>query len=52
MPRDVNGNYTLPSGNPVVTNTLISSVWANTTLSDVATGLCPIAWTAPVRVQA
>lgn len=39
MPRDVAGNYTLPAGNPVVTNTLISSVWANTTLSDLATAM-------------
>ena len=36
MPRDANGNYTLPSGNPVVTNTLISSTWANDTMSDLA----------------
>lgn len=33
------GVYTLPSGNPVVTNTTISSSWANTTLSDIATAL-------------
>src|ERR1700761_2390718 len=39
MPRDVNGNYSLPTGNPVVTNTSISSVWANTTMSDVASAL-------------
>lgn len=39
MPRDVNGNYTLPAGNPVVTNTVISSTWANTTLSDLATAM-------------
>lgn len=39
MPRDVSGNYTLPGGNPVVTNTIISSVWANTTMSDVATAM-------------
>ena len=36
MPRDANGNYTLPSGNPVVTNTLITSTWANDTMSDLA----------------
>ena len=37
MPRDANGNYTLPSGNPVVTGTPISSGgWANPTLSDLA----------------
>ncbi len=36
MPRNASGVYSLPGGNPVVTNTLISSTWANTTLSDVA----------------
>ncbi len=36
MPRDSNGNYTLPAGNPVVTDTNIESNWANTTLQDVA----------------
>ena len=35
MPRDANGNYTLPSGNPVVTDTNIESVWANTTMQDI-----------------
>jgi hypothetical protein len=40
MPRDGAGNYGLPSGNPVVTNTIISSGgWANPTLSDIATAL-------------
>jgi len=39
MSRDVNGNYTLPSGNPVVTGTVIASNWANTTLTDIATAL-------------
>lgn len=39
MPRDVSGNYTLAGGNPVVTATLISSVWANNTLSDLATAM-------------
>jgi hypothetical protein len=39
MSRDVNGNYTLPSGNPVVTGTVIASNWANTTLDDIATAL-------------
>ncbi len=40
MPRDASGNYTLPaSGNPVVSGTAVSSVWANTTLADVAQGL-------------
>lgn len=37
MSRASNGAYTLPTGNPVVTGTVISSNWANTTLSDLAT---------------
>jgi hypothetical protein len=40
MSRASNGTYTLPAaGNPVVTGTVISSTWANTTLSDIATAL-------------
>lgn len=39
MPRNGSGTYTLPAGNPVVTGTIISSSWANTTLSDIATAL-------------
>lgn len=39
MPRDLSGNYTLPIGNPVVADTIIESVWANTTMSDVTTQL-------------
>ncbi len=39
MPRNSGGVYSLPAGNPVVTNTTISSTWANTTLSDIATAL-------------
>lgn len=40
MPRDGSGNYVLPSGNPVVTNTIISSNgWANPTLSDIASAI-------------
>lgn len=39
MPRNSGGVYTLPAGNPVVTGTTISSVWANTTLSDIGTAL-------------
>lgn len=35
MPRDANGNYTLPSGNPVVSGTTIESAWANTTMDDL-----------------
>jgi hypothetical protein len=33
------GTYNLPSGNPVVTGTTISTTWANTTLSDIASAL-------------
>jgi hypothetical protein len=39
MPRNSSGVYSLPAGNPVVTNTTISSVWANTTLDDIATAM-------------
>jgi len=39
MSRNGSGTYTLPAGNPVVTNTTISSTWANTTLTDLATAL-------------
>jgi hypothetical protein len=39
MPRDVNGNYTLPAGNPVVSGTIIAANWANTTLQDIAAAL-------------
>jgi hypothetical protein len=38
-PRDGNGAYSLPAGNPVVSGTPISSSWANTTLSDLATAM-------------
>jgi hypothetical protein len=38
MPR-ASGIYTLPTGNPVVTGTTITSNWANTTLTDIATTL-------------
>ena len=39
MSRNGSGTYSLPAGNPVVTGTTISSSWANTTLSDIATAL-------------
>ena len=39
MSRNGSGTYSLPAGNPVVTNTTISSTWANTTLQDIATAL-------------
>lgn len=40
MPRNpTTGVYTLPAGNPVVTNTTVSPTWANTTLQDIAAAL-------------
>jgi hypothetical protein len=39
MSRNGSGVYSLPAGNPVVTNTTISSTWANNTLSDIASAL-------------
>ena len=39
MSRNGSGTYSLPSGNPVVTATTITSTWANTTLSDIGTAL-------------
>jgi hypothetical protein len=39
MSRNGTGIYSLPAGNPVVTNTTISSTWANSTLTDIATAL-------------
>lgn len=36
MPRNGSGTYTLPSGNPVTSGTLIEANWANNTLSDLA----------------
>jgi len=39
MSRNGSGTYSLPAGNPVITNTTISSTWANTTLADIATAL-------------
>lgn len=35
MPRNSSGTYTLPSGNPVVTGTTITSTWANATMTDL-----------------
>ena len=35
MPRDVNGTYTLPAGNPVVSGTIITTLWANPTMQDL-----------------
>jgi len=39
MSRNGAGTYTLPAGNPVTTGTVISSTWANTTLSDIGSAL-------------
>ena len=39
MPRDSSGVYTLPLGNPVITNTTIDSTWANPTMQDIAAQL-------------
>jgi microcystin-dependent protein len=39
MSRNGSGTYNLPAGNPVVTGTTITSTWANTTLSDIASSL-------------
>jgi hypothetical protein len=39
MPRDAAGVYHLPAGNPVVSGTIISSTWANTTMQDLADAL-------------
>jgi len=39
MSRNGSGTYTLPAGNPVVTGTTITSSWANTSLSDIASAL-------------
>ena len=39
MPRDAQGNYTLPGGNPVVTGTVITSTWANPTMADIGNEL-------------
>ena len=39
MSRNGNGTYNLPVGNPVVSGTTITSVWANNTLNDIATAL-------------
>ena len=36
MPRNAQGVYSLPAGNPVVTGTTIDSTWANPTMADIA----------------
>jgi hypothetical protein len=39
MSRNGAGTYNLPAGNPVVTGTTISTTWANSTLTDMASAL-------------
>ena len=39
MPRSGSGLYTLPTGNPVVGGTVVTSTWANTTMDDVSLAL-------------
>lgn len=39
MARNGNGTFSLVAGNPVITGSVISSTWANNTLSDIATAL-------------
>lgn len=39
MPRNSSGTYSLPAGNPVVSNTLIQTTWANPTMSDLGSGI-------------
>lgn len=39
MSRNSSGTYTLPTGNPVVSGTVITSTWANDTMGDIATAL-------------
>lgn len=54
MPRNGSGVYSLPSGNPVVTDTTIEASWANTTLSDIAaeiTGSLPRSGVAPMAAN-
>jgi microcystin-dependent protein len=52
MPRNAQGIYSLPAGNPVVPGTLIESTWANPTMSDIAaalTGSLPRNGSAPMQ---
>jgi len=39
MPRNGNGDYDLPAGNPVVPGTVIESEWANNTMNDLAAAM-------------
>lgn len=54
MPRNSQGLYTLPPGNPVVSGTIIESTWANTTMDDISsalTGSLPRDGSAPMTAQ-
>jgi hypothetical protein len=39
MSRNGNGTYNLPAGNPVSSGTVITTAWANSSLSDIAAAL-------------
>ena len=39
MSRNGSGTYTLPAGNPVVSGSIITTSWANTTLNNIASAL-------------
>lgn len=39
MSRNGSGVYSLPAGNPIVTQTTISSSWANNTMNDLAAAM-------------
>ena len=39
MPRNGAGTYTLPAGNPVITNTNITADWGNDTMEDIGNEL-------------
>jgi hypothetical protein len=39
MPRDSNGNYSLPAGNPVAAGEIVDADWANDTMNDIAEAL-------------
>ena len=39
MPRNSTGDYSLPVGNPVEPGEIIESIWANTTMDDIAIAL-------------
>lgn len=43
MPRDSNGVYSLPAGNPVAAGTLVEADWANTTMQDIEDALNDLA---------